>query len=855
MAKKEILKIEGREVGVTNLSKVMFPRAGFTKGEVINYYIQIAKYLLPHLKNRPITFKRFPNGVDKDFFYEKNAPSHTPAWVRTAKVKHASKTINYVLINDLPTLVWSANLANIEMHPYLFEAAAQDKPTHIVFDLDPGPGCDVFDCIELALAMREIFQQLKLECYPKVSGSKGLQLHLPLNTASDFDLTSQFAHAAAIKLEELFPGKVVSKMSKELRQGKILVDWSQNSRSKTTVAVYSMRAKREAPFISLPFTWEELKKALTSRKEEAVYFSPERAIARLKKVGDIFAPVLTKKQKLTQKHIEQIEAVSIEKPSPKAKKKEQSLLKEYDRKRDFTKTAEPKGDLAEESENPIFVIQKHQASHLHYDFRLEMQGVLKSWAVPKGPPLKSGERRLAMHVEDHPKAYATFEGTIPGGNYGGGTVMVWDYGTYTVENEKSDAAYKKGKLTVHLQGKKLQGSWTLVKDSRDPKRWLLLKGKDGKVLVSQKQLDLSARTKRSLAQIAKENDAVWDGGGEKKKQNVSPESEKKVKNVLKNLRRQKPAFVEPMKAELSKTIPQGDEWVYEVKYDGYRALIGKQGDKINIWSRNGNSFNTRYKSILGAAETVEAETFLIDGEIIAQDDAGVASFQALQNFQGNTTHHLSFYAFDILNYDGYALLGMPLEQRRLLLEKVISGSELNLSKVFSVRPEELVSQVHTVGLEGIVAKRRDSLYVPGIRSEDWIKYKTVNEQELVIGGYSKKSFSTFSSLLVGFYDKGKFFYAGKVNGGFTPELRKELLKKLKPLERKMCPFSNLPEESEGRWGNGLTAKRMSECTWVKPDLVCVVRFTEWTDNNHLRHGAFVSLRDDKKAREVGRDTS
>ncbi len=832
----------------------MFPRSGFTKGEVINYYIQVASYLLPHLYNRPITFKRFPNGVDQDFFYEKNAPKYAPKWIKTVKVSHTTKTINYVLINDLPTLVWSANLANIEMHSYLFQATAQNIPTHVIFDLDPGPGRDVFDCIELALVMNEIFKKMKLLCYPKVSGSKGLQLHLPLNTKCSFDITSTFAHAVAVKLEELLPDKVVSKMTKTLRKGKILVDWSQNSKSKTTVSVYSMRAKRDVPYISLPFKWEELKKALKSRDEALVYLSPDDAVRRLKKVGDLFSPVLTKKQSLTQEHIELIEDLTGAGSSRKRAAKS-SLLSEYVKKRDFTKTSEPQGKVRSSSASPIFVIQKHAASHLHYDFRLEMHGVLKSWAIPKGPPLKAGERRLAMHVEDHPIAYSTFEGTIPKGNYGGGTVMVWDYGTYSVDHKKPYADYKKGRITVNLKGKKLQGRWILVRDSYEPKRWFMMKGREAKILVTGKALELSARTHRSLSEIAKANDAIWDDQEEQRKPGKKNEKAFIATSISRKLKKTKPKFLSPMKAIHSKTIPHGKGWLYEVKYDGYRALIGKSNQKITLWSRNGKSFNTRYPSIIADAETVNAETFLIDGEIIAQDHKGIASFQALQNYQtSQTTHTLSFYAFDLLNYDGYSLLHAPLEKRRELLERVIEGSNLRLSKTFSGKPEKLAQQVTKIGLEGIIAKRKDSLYVPDTRSKAWRKYKTVNEQELVIGGYSKKSFSTFSTLLVGFYENGKLYYAGKVNGGFTPDLRKETLKKLKPLIRKKCPFVNLPEKSEGRWGNGLTAKRMHECTWVMPKLVCVVRFTEWTENDHLRHAAFISLRDDKEPKEIGRES-
>ena len=874
MAEKETITVEGQELSVSNLSKLMFPEAGFTKGDLIHFYAEIGAYILPHLKDRPITFKRFPDGIKKDFFYGKNAPSHTPSWVKTASVRHTTKTIRYVLINDLATLLWSANLANIEMHPYLFKARAQNTPTYVVFDLDPGPGCDVFDCIELGLVIRELLSEINLDIYPKVSGSKGLQLYVPLNTKMTFDLTSDFAQTVATKLEELLPDRVVSRMTKDLRNNKVLIDWSQNAQGKTTVSVYSLRAKRGRPFVSLPFSWDELRNALKTRKESALYLEPAATMKRLKKLGDLFAPVLVQQQTLTKKHIQGIANLRADtalpapsrqarsnatkaKTTPAAKTKQ---LGEYDRKRDFTKTSEPSGKVASSETGTMFVMQKHKASQLHFDFRLEMDGVLKSWAVPKGPPLETSERRLAMHVEDHPLDYASFEGTIPAGEYGGGTVMVWDFGTYTVESGKPYAAYKKGKITVHLSGSKLKGEWTLVKDSRDDRRWLMMKSKSATVVGTKASLDRSAQSQRTLVLITKQADAVWKDGRKQnaKQKTAAPAKQKRAKKVkseeppLADLPKKTPSFLSPMKAELSATIPVGKEWLYEVKYDGYRALISKSKGEINVWSRNGNTFNKRFASVVSDAQSVEADTFLIDGEIVAQSESGQTSFQALQNFRSVGGHTLAYYAFDLLNVGGYSLLGRPLSDRRALLEQVIKGSDLHLSKAFDVAPQKLAAHVAKIGLEGIIAKRADSLYTPGTRTEKWLKYKVVNEQELVIGGYSKKTFSTFSTLLVGFYERGKLHYAGKVNGGFTPDVRRMLLKKMTPLVRTRCPFANLPEESEGRWGSGITASKMHECTWLKPELVGVIRFTEWTDNNHLRHSAFVSLRDDKTASEVRR---
>jgi bifunctional non-homologous end joining protein LigD len=277
--KKEKLEIEGRTVEVSNLDKVMFPQTGFTKGQVIDYYIRISPHLLPHLKDRPITMKRFPNGVEAPHFYEKDAPRHTPDWVKTFDVprKNSKATIKYVVINDLATLVWSANLANLEMHTFLARIPNIQRPTFVVFDLDPGPPADVLTCAQVAVWVREVLDEMKLFCCVKVSGSKGIQLYIPLNTETNYDITSTFSLAVAERLEELRPDLVVSKMTKSLRNGKVFIDWSQNADFKTTVCVYSLRAKRKAPYISAPLEWQELEKALRNQSADSLYFDPESA--------------------------------------------------------------------------------------------------------------------------------------------------------------------------------------------------------------------------------------------------------------------------------------------------------------------------------------------------------------------------------------------------------------------------------------------------------------------------------------------------------------------------------------------------------------------------------------------------
>jgi bifunctional non-homologous end joining protein LigD len=299
MSKKSELEVGGRTLTVSNLDKVLYPEAGFTKAQVIDYYIRIAPVLLPHLKSRPITLKRYPDGVDGFFFYEKQCPSHRPKWVKTAKVPASREEghIDYCVMNDLPALVWAANLADLELHTFLHRAPAITRPTALAFDLDPGPPADIVLCCRVALWLKEVFDRLGLESFPKTSGSKGLQLFVPLNTPANYDKTKAFAHTLAEHLEQAHPETVVSRMQKALRKGKVLIDWSQNDDHKTTINVYSLRAKAH-PTVSTPVTWDEVEGCLRRKKPDRLFFESDEALRRVEKHGDLFEPVLKLKQRL-----------------------------------------------------------------------------------------------------------------------------------------------------------------------------------------------------------------------------------------------------------------------------------------------------------------------------------------------------------------------------------------------------------------------------------------------------------------------------------------------------------------------------------------------------------------------------
>jgi len=515
-------------------------------------------------------------------------------------------------------------------------------------------------------------------------------------------------------------------------------------------------------------------------------------------------------------------------------------LRAYVRKRDFTRTAEPRGKRhGKGGKAPQFVVQKHDASRLHYDFRLELGGTLKSWAVPKGMPFKKGEKRLAVQVEDHPREYGNFEGVIPEGQYGGGTVMVWDGGTYEMLSSHPKKDLEQGKLHFVLHGQKLEGEWTLVRikhgESRD---WLLIKSGETMRPVSRTKDDESSLTGRTMARIARERKAEWRSGARK---------------VGAKLR-----FVAPMKATLMAAPPSRGDWLYELKFDGYRALALKEGERVQLLSRNTKDFSKRFPEIAEAVAQLPADSAILDGEIVALDEKGRPSFQLLQMIEmGEARPPLVFYVFDLLHRDGADLMSAPLHQRREELVSTLKGvaGPIRFSGEIRGDPRRLLAEVRKRGLEGIIGKERDSLYEPDRRSRSWIKLKCVSEQEMVIGGYTPPEGTRqhFGALLVGYYHGKDLRFAGKVGTGFNAGLLKSMYQKMHALSRKTCPFANLPERKQGRWAQNITPREMKLCHWIEPELVCQIRFSEWTRDGKLRQPVFLGLREDKDAREILRE--
>jgi bifunctional non-homologous end joining protein LigD len=580
-------------------------------------------------------------------------------------------------------------------------------------------------------------------------------------------------------------------------------------------------------------------------------------------------------------------------------------LREYQRKRDFSTTSEPKGGKRKPKTvrgASRFVIQKHDARRLHYDFRLEMEGVLKSWAVPKGLPWKQGEKHLAVEVEDHPVDYAEFEGVIPEGQYGGGTVMLWDRGKYFVYGEQPLKSLRDGKLHLVLEGEKARGEWTLVRiRGRDGEKnqWLILKTGAGAKPVSKRLENQSVKTGRTMKQIAEARDAEWETNRDDKDANATSKFKARIRAALKKKEKEvgtplrgvrlnksgegfdgqlgdlslpaaKPRFIEPMKAKLVEKPPTTGDWIYELKFDGFRAIAVKIDNRVSLYSRNEKKLDARFPEIVDAIKQIPVRECVIDGEIVAVDEKGRSSFQLLQarELEGKKSP-LYFYAFDLPQLEGRNLMSLPLEVRKNALEQLCAtvaagadrGSLTRFSGAIGGDAGPLLKEVKKRGLEGLIGKLRNSVYEPGRRSGAWIKLKCVTEQEFVIGGYTPPQGSRkhFGAILVGYYkDKKKeedsrLVFAGKVGTGFTAKSLSILHKKFQNERRDDCPFVDLPSKSGGQWSQGITPSMMKKMHWVNPVFVCQIKFAEWTRDKKLRAPVFLGLREDKKPSDVIRE--
>lgn len=729
-------------VRLTNPDKVLYPATGTTKADVFDYYLAVADAMLPHIAGRPVTRKRWPNGVAQQSFFEKQLASSAPEWLARGAITHRSGTTVYPVIDTPEGLAWIAQQASLEVHvpQWRFIEATVGPATRIVFDLDPGEGVTMAQLCEVARAVRELVAGMDLEAHPVTSGSKGLHLYVPLASPVSSRGASAVAKRVAQQLESSMGGLVTATMTRSLRAGKVFLDWSQNSAAKTTVAPYSLRG-RDEPTVAAPRTWEELD------DPELHQLRFDEVLARLARDGDLLA--------------------GMDGDAPVADR-----LTTYRSMRDPGRTPEPVPAAQPTSgQNNRFVIQEHHARRLHYDFRLERDGVLVSWAVPKNLPDTSTVNHLAVHTEDHPLEYATFEGDIPKGEYGGGHVTIWDSGTYDTEKFRDPG--ENGEVIVNLHGNRVSGRYVLIQT--DGKNWLV--------------------------------------------------------------RRMKEQRLQPMLAthgSVDRLSPE--RWAFEGKWDGYRLLVDADHGRIRLTARSGRDVTGEYPQLQSLAADLADHHVILDGEVVALQD-GVPSFQAMQN-RGSGSH-IEFWCFDILALDGRDLTRAKYRDRRKLLETLASDGALTVPPLLPT--DDPLKFADERGFEGVVAKKWDSGYRPG-RSEAWVKDKFWRTQEVVIGGWRAGEggrTSGIGALLIGVPEGEGLQFVGRVGTGFTDKMLSDLKAKLKPLETSESPFT-APLST-------LDAKGV---TYVRPELVGEVRYSERTTDNRLRQPSWRGLRPDKTPAEV-----
>src|SRR5690625_2040153 len=764
--RKERVRVEGRTITLSNQDKVLFPDSGTTKGELIDYLRRLAPVMLPHLQGRPITRKRWPDGTGEDSFFQRDLDSSTPKWVPRQAVEHSERTVRYVVAADEATLTWLGQTACIELHVPQWRFTAEGlrgDPDRLVLDLDPGPGAGLAECAEVALAARELLDGVGLSSVPVTSGSKGLHLYAAIRDHTS-DQAQEFAEELAEQLRQQLPTLVVTKMKRSLREKKVFIDHSQNNASKTTVSPYSPRGRGRA-LVAAPRAWAEV--AEPSRLEQ---LEMAQVLERIGD-GDPLAELLDD---------------------------EPDRLAIYRSMRDATKTAEPVPEAGapppEPGEQPLFVVQEHHASSLHWDFRLENDGVLVSWAVPKGIPSDSGQNRLAVHTEDHPMEYAQFEGTIARGEYGAGAVTIWDSGTY------SPVKWRDDEVIVDLRGERTQGRYALIQTGG--KNWLLHRMKEEK----------------QPATPAKSADAGGLGSD-----------------------------LQPMLATASEASTlDGDTWALEPKWDGYRVLVRFSAAGVRLTSRNGLDMSGQFSALAQLPSSLVGHIGVFDAEVVALDEGGRPSFQALQNATRHTP--LRMMVFDVLHIDGTSLVNKPYNDRRRVLDAVpLTSADADGSDALWRRSGQLDGPLAEAlalsarqGWEGVIAKRRDSRYQPGKRGRTWLKIKHRSSVEVLVGGWRPGQGARaggIGSLLLGLPDgggDGGVRYIGKVGTGFSEAELGRLGSTLGSRERKTSPFSTEVPRAESKVAR-----------WVRPDLVAEVAVGGWTEQGYVRHAVWRGLRPDK----------
>ncbi|WP_350269501.1 ATP-dependent DNA ligase [Brevibacterium sp. CBA3109] len=823
--------VEGHRLTLTNLDKVYYPESGTTKGEVLDYFARISPHLIRHSRDRIATRKRWVDGVGTpkdpgDVFFEKDLPASAPSWILSRSIRHSTGSKRYPLLQDRATLTYLAQIASLELHVPQWQVGAESldprtiesrtrKPDRMVFDLDPGPGRELSDCVEVAQLVRELLSGMGLDAYPVTSGSKGIHLYAPLDGSATCQQISDVAHELARSLESDHKRLIVSAMKKKLRENKVLIDWSQNSAAKTTVAPYSLRGKF-TPTVAAPRTWKEFEAPAAVGQLRF-----EEVLDRIEDLGDLLEP-LTKSagDTRTDKSLgETSPGDPVEGAGTSASATvPRDRLDVYRSKRDAKHTCEPVPESHGASGNELsFVIQEHHASSLHWDFRLEHDGVLVSWALPKGPPTDPKSNHLAVQTEDHPLEYASFEGTIPKGQYGAGEVTIWDSGTFELEK------WREGREIIAVLHGGDDGGLGGVR------RFALFNtGDHGPNKEPEKNW---------MIHLIKDSPAPSEAPGPVVRRPADVEA----------------THISPMLAsigDLPSIRREAGEWAFEMKWDGIRALATVRAatetseGEVRLSSRNGHDLANIYPELAELATCVDVDCIL-DGEIVALGPGGRPDFGRLQrrmglshdrdidHERGRTPVHVMI--FDVLSADGDSLLKTPYLTRREQLTKMVAeGESVHVPIAFEGSVDEAMDASRELKLEGVMAKRTGSTYLPGRRTHTWVKLKDVSTRDVIIVGWRTgrgERSETFASLLLAAHGKDDLVYLGRVGTGFDETQLQALRSKLDRLARKTAPLEVPAAESR-------------DANWVRPRLVGEVRFAAFTDAGRLRHPVWRGLRDD-----------
>ncbi|MGX1597877.1 ATP-dependent DNA ligase [Dietzia maris] len=896
---KESVEVDGRTIRFTHPDKVLYEATGTTKADVLEYYLAVAPLLMTYAGRRPVTRKRWPDGTEDKSFFEKNLPSHAPDWVPRVAIEHSSRTVRYPVLDSPATLAWFAQQAALELHvpQWTLENDEPGRTRRIVIDLDPGEDVDLDTTAKVALRVRDLLSEAGLDSFPVTSGSKGIHLYARLDKAVTAASASKVAKQIAQSLAKQTPDLVTATMKRSIREGKVFVDWSQNSGAKTTVAPYSLRGRAE-PWVAAPRSWEELgdgglahlhwddvlqrldsdgdlldglensgsgsgagsgsakkkpAKKSAAKKTPAKKSGSENgkssasSASRAKKSGsgkkssssssddEDPEPAATASTDDNTTQSTDVEGCNAE---PASEDAVVTSLAEYRRKRDRRKTPEPFDGEAEidrdDVDGPIFVIQEHHARRLHFDLRLEHHGVLASWAVPKNLPTEPKDRRLAVNTEDHPLGYETFEGTIPKGEYGAGHMTIWDQGWYECEKWRED------EIIVWLHGDKVSGRYVLVRTSAEKNQWIVQYMKD------QSPDSFYGGRDNPKSSYPEDDKRARGSGGRSSGGSGGAASQGSSRDSDMADRPDAPPLPMIPTAATVTELPD-DKWAFEGKWDGYRVTIATSGagGQARLISRNGNSMDWLTDGFPGLADALERPA-VIDAELVILGSDGVPDFaslakQAAAEGQDSSLPAVELFVFDVLEVDGVDLRTQAWERRRevldLLAPALTGVDRVHVPAVLDGPGDRALAEAEEFGWEGIVAKRRDSRYESGRRSKAWLKEKLLTTTEAVVGGWRPGKggrSGSLGSLLLGLPAETGLTYIGRVGTGFSDKQARALLEELEPLTRKTSPFvEQLPAD----------ARR--DAIWVLPKLVVEVRHQGFTEDGHMRQSSWRDIRRDK----------